>query len=84
MSEANIDLIYDVVDAMLRDGRFDLVDGMLMEVNLQGDADTLLAYLTVTLPAKSKLDQRAHFFACVEQELKLRGEWRETLLAGLE
>ncbi len=82
--EVNIDPIYDIIDAMLRDGKFDLVDAMLSQVDMSGDVDVLLAYLTATFSAKSKLHNRASLFHRVEQVLKERDEWRETLLTGLE
>jgi hypothetical protein len=83
-TEADIDFIYNTVDLMLRDGRFDLVDELLRQVDVKNKVDVLLAYLTLTLPAKSKLLQRASFFERVKQELTQRGEYREALLTGLE
>jgi hypothetical protein len=47
----DIDLIYDIVDLMLRDGRFDLVDALLTQVDIKNvSIDVLLAYLTTTFP----------------------------------
>jgi hypothetical protein len=83
--DAALDLVYMQVDALLKDGRFDLVDSILKNTEIERlGTDLLLALLTTTLPARDKLVERGTFFERTERLLKRRGKWRPTLLAGLE
>ena len=44
----------------------------------------LLALLTSTLPARSRLPYRPTFFSMVEKHLKSTNQWEDGLLTGLE
>lgn len=74
-----IDLIYDQVNDMLVTGNFAAVNDLLDNAHVHNSSiDMLLALLTVTLPAKSKLTARESFFQYVKK-------WSsETDLSGLE
>ena len=85
----DIDLVYDHIDKYLSNGDFYLIDFILDAIRLYGDLrdiciDVLLAYLTATLPAKSKLSSRSKFFEDVKQVLIEREEYDNKILAGLE
>jgi len=83
--DAALDIIYDYVDKQLKTQRFYDIDQILTNVKvIEQSADILLALLTATLPARSKLSERAKFFSEVEEALKQRGEWENDLLVGLE
>lgn len=58
-----IDLIYDYIDDRLLDGNFAHVDFVLEDIDM-GRLPTVLhlSFLTVTLAAKSKLNNRTRFF----------------------
>lgn len=82
-----LDRIYDWFDDHLRNQRYGAVNRALISACRRAEsyhADVLIAYLTVTLPARSKLPSRRYFFRGVEAELKRRGEWEPGLLDGLE
>jgi hypothetical protein len=53
-----IDLIYDLFDDMMLAGKMDAVDMLLRHWRLDDDIDSILAILTITLPAKTKLPSR--------------------------
>jgi hypothetical protein len=78
-----IDPIYDIIDAYMRYGKFDTINDWLRVIPKCTTTNHLLAYLTATLPAKSKLPYRPIFFKMVEEEIKRRGEWENNLLQGL-
>ncbi len=83
--DAALDLIYDQVDEMLKAGKFDQVNQLLSTVEANSlSLDLLLGLLTVTLPARCRLPARSRLFREAETVLKLRGEWEEGLLTGLE
>ena len=83
--DAALDVLYDRVDDLLKAKQFALVDDLLRQANVTSlSTDMLLGFLTVTLPAKSKLAARDKFFADAEASIKTRGEWENSLLAGLE
>lgn len=84
-TDTALDLIYDSVDELLHGARFALCDSVLQETDAsQCSIDVLLALLTATLPAKSRLATRAQFFQRVENSLRERGEYVADVLAGLE
>jgi hypothetical protein len=81
-----IDEIYDWVDERLRFDEFDIVNQWLKDINIKNcDIDFLLAALTITLAARSKLDYRIEFYQNVFCDLLNRQSLKETeeLLAGL-
>jgi len=84
-TDASLDIIYDRIDEMLLAGEFDQVDRLLVDTSPNTlSVDLLLGVLTVTLPARKRLANRAAFFALVEQTLRERGALKESLLVGLE
>lgn len=84
-SESALDLIYETIDEMLRSGRFAWCDAMLNEVDVdECSLDVLLALLTATSPAASKLSTRASFYSRVKVSLQERGVLEPGLLDGLE
>lgn len=62
--------IYDMYDGWFRAGEFGLADQCLANQQaLREPVDFLLAHLTATLPAKSKLPSRAAFVARCKEYL---------------
>lgn len=84
-TDAALDLLYDAVDDLLRRGNFDRIDELLQDVATSDlSLNVLLGLLTATLPARSRLRSRTEFFQRVDETLRIRGEWEEGLLVGLE
>lgn len=82
--ERALDIIYDYVDDLARQARFDECDLVLASAEPELlSTDLLLAMLTATLPWKSRLRRRHHFFQSVQATLSARGESEEGVLAGL-
>jgi hypothetical protein len=83
--EPALDLIYDAADHMMRKGEFAQLDSVLANVRVSDlSVDILLAILTATLPAKSRLPSRTRFFNEIEKSLRDRDEYEDGLLTGLE
>ena len=79
-----LDLIYDQIDALCLQEKFEAVDKIISGLNLkQLSIEAMLAYLTATYPAKYKLSTRAQFLMAIETEIKRRKRWSENLLIGL-
>ncbi|MBI3406914.1 MAG: hypothetical protein HY040_00975 [Planctomycetes bacterium] len=84
-SDASLDLIYDEIDELLRAQRFADIDEILREAAVPNcSTDVLLAILTATAPAKSRLAARSDFFQQVKSVLDTRDEKEPGLLDGLE
>lgn len=88
MSSRNklMDGIQDRFDAMFRNGDFDVADAHVCfaaGITWMLTTDVMLAILTATLPAKSKLPSRRLFREHAEQVIRERGEWEDGLLDGL-
>ena len=84
-TDAALDLIFSQVDELLVAGDYQRVDVLLASVPANElSMDLLLGLLAVTLPARSRLTQRATFYSTVEMVLRERGHLKEGLLAGLE
>ncbi len=84
-TDAALDLLYDGADKLLADGKFNEVDSFLESASAEAySLDLLLGLLTVTLPARSKLEFRPTFFDRVKDTLVGRGEYEVGLLAGLK
>lgn len=84
-TDAALDLLYDSVDATIRQGRFAELDALLVGLcPADHSVDLLLGILTATLPARERLKSRKGFYRDVECTLTARGELDEGLLAGLE
>jgi hypothetical protein len=82
--DSAMDLVHDSIDELLRRGQFALCDSVLNEIDpAQYSADVLLALLTSTAPARSKLSTRRKFFRSVTKTLKERKEYERGLLDGL-
>jgi hypothetical protein len=80
-----IDLINDAIDELFRRGQFALCDYVLAETNpMNYSTDILLAILTATAAAKSRLEMRQRFFAASKKAIKARKEYELGLLDGLE
>jgi len=80
-----LDLIYDSVDELMRQGEFQQLDALLAGLPVaEMSVDVLLGYLTASLPARSRLPSRNALYAKTEQTLKERGELEAGLLHGLE
>jgi hypothetical protein len=58
--DKKLDAIYDLIDELMLSGNFDQIDKILSESKIN-DPDIMLAYLTVTLPAKDKLKSREDY-----------------------
>lgn len=62
-TDEKIDRIYDKIDRLLYEGKFDVVDKILGNVTTKYlNSDFLITFLTVTLPAKSKLLNRPRLY----------------------
>ncbi len=84
-TDAALDIIFDQIDETLLSGEFDRVDRILVEITPDDfSVELLLGLLTVTLPAKNRLCNRASFFKQVRHSLHERGETDEGLLVGLD
>jgi DNA-binding transcriptional MerR regulator len=80
-----LDSIYKGFNAALRNGDFDAIDLFFSGLKAnEYTTDLLLGILTATLPAKSRLKNRAGLFTRVKAEIQDRGEYEPGLLDGLE
>ena len=83
---AEIDKLYDAIDDAFVAGQFNMVDLFLEYIDAsQFIPEILVAILTITLPAKDKLNNRALFFRQVKSILEI-GDKKdaEQTLHGLE
>lgn len=79
-----LDEVYDVVDNMILKSDFSALNSLIEELVVKElSADKMLGFLTATLSVKSKLPARIKFFDDIKQELTIRGEYEEGILAGL-
>ena len=79
------DIIYGAMDNLFRAKDFALADLLVMTTPVHSlSSDELIALLTATLPARSKLTARRDLYVQVAEELKERGDWEDGLLDGLE
>ena len=79
-TDKQLDAIYNDIDDLLLGGNFQEVDVILSKIPEDAEIDILLAYLTITFAAKSKLKNRAAFYSMVE---RLHGS-DPLLLSGLQ
>lgn len=73
-TERRLDEIYDLVEVYIRDDRIGEIDDILSRMVVrETPVDELLAWLTATLPIKSKLEQRDKVYdqACFVYGAKL-------------
>lgn len=85
--DKDIDHIYDWTDQHFLNGDFAVVDLWISYIDVTHpmmSVDKMLAILSATLSAKSKLLKRPYLYLAVEEELKKRNEKVEELLAGLQ
>ena len=83
-TDQELDEITNLVDSLLTNGRFDLVNTILGSISVDlAKTDVLLTYLTVTLPAKTKLPNRGEFWNKCHAVFVERG-FGENLWMGLE
>jgi len=79
-----LDLLYDEIDDFLTESKFDELNQLLANVRVESlSIHLLLGLLTATLPARSKLSAREELRTRVEIDLRQRGIYRDSLLAGL-
>ena len=85
--DAALDVIYETVDDLLRNRQYHSVDIMLDTVAIESDSyndDSLIGFLTVTMPARNHLVARPRLYNAVEGTLKRRGTFEASLsLSGL-
>ena len=84
-TDAALDLIYDSVDELMKNGAYPRLDAVLKGMQVPNlSVDVLLGVLTATLPAKNRLTSRPSLFLAVEKTLRDRDQYEEGLLTGLE
>lgn len=74
-----IDLIFNVFDDLMREGKFETIDILLELILNQPNVDDYLSLLTITIPAKNKLSARKRMLSsyidlCKSENLK-EGMW---------
>ena len=68
--EITTDILFEQIDTLLTEGRFDLVDQILEGIDIEWMLDDLLVgYLSITLAASHELKERAVFYEKVEAKL---------------
>jgi hypothetical protein len=83
--DSALDHIFDQADSLLLAGEFTALNEVIAGLDAERlSIDVLLAVLTISLPAKSKLPARSGFYCAVERLLRERGEFRDGLLSGLQ
>lgn len=85
--DKELDMIYDGIDCLLKDGQFSFIDWILKRWDIDlGTTHDLLSLLTTTLPAKSKLTWRPRFYRGVKRVFTSRYGIKkaEELLQGLD
>lgn len=81
-----LDMIYDFMDDLCWESKFDIIDNILEYVSNNFKiypTDTIIAFLIKTYPVKSKIIQYSAFKDLSEKELRTRSDWTENLLSGL-
>lgn len=84
--DAVLDVIFDQFDRLLTDGNFLEADRLLNEATQHCSTlstDVMIAFLTITCAAATRLPSRSAFFQAVQAELHNRGETDEKILQGL-
>ena len=83
--DIRLDKIYSQVDKLMWASAWDEISDLMDCETLQDQhIDAMLAYLTSSLPAKSKIPGRPAYFKAVEKELERRGRLTPGILGGLE
>lgn len=83
---AAISALFSAVDKAFSDGRFEEIDALLPQIDLEKlDSTLLVGVLSITLSAKDKLTNRPALFDAVAARIwKLRPEAYQNLLVGLK
>lgn len=82
--DAELVRLFERYDELFYADKFSEVDAELASIQVRSVSTAMLiGYLTATLPAKSKLPNRAAFYSKVSDELAVRGETDPRLLSGL-
>lgn len=77
--------IYCEADSLMRNREVGKINQRIEEiVHQEPDTDVLLAWLTATLPIKTKLTARPSLFKLAKRLIKQRGEWERGILSGLK
>lgn len=80
-----LDLLFDHIDSMLWQSEFDIISSCLDALDIKAfSVVMLLALLTTTKPAKSKIKSRSSFYERVNNEIEDRKEMEPYLLDGLK
>lgn len=77
--DCDIDSIYDIVDGMMKLNLINELDCFLLNYDRESSIDVLIALLTASLPAASRLKNRKH----IADKVKLHKNYQEGLLKGL-
>lgn len=82
---AAVDILFRNIDTLLRNGQFDVCDGLIKGIDLQRlDTNLIVALLSITLPAADKLPYRPSLFtACFERLSALAPDRVERLVRDL-
>lgn len=84
ISDEVLDSVFEEIDEMLLDGKFDDADRMLSEFDPETlGIERVLVVLTATLPAKRRLPNRKRFFRRSYQAFSHRKDV-ELMFIGLE
>jgi hypothetical protein len=84
-TDAGLDIVYDAVDELLRNGEFDELNQHLAALAVaKYSTDILIGLLTATLPARRRLSARPSLLTAVEATIRERGEYGEGILTGLD
>jgi len=77
--------IYEYAEKLMTAGELNKLNEHLVLLDIDKlTIDQLIAWLTATLPVRSKLPYRRRLFREVKMEIKIRNKWEKGLLAGLE
>lgn len=83
--DRELDVIFEITDLAFRKGCFSLVDLFLASPAMGTQStEILVGWMTATLPAASKLNNRKSFFNDAKRAIERRGENDPGLLDGLE
>ena len=83
-TDSALDLLYDSIDGMIRNGKLRELDSILAMIREDDfSVDMLLGFLTATLPARNRLGSRKDLVKRVARSIRHRGEWEDGLLTGL-
>lgn len=65
IEDEEIDQIYEKIDSLMKEGRFDIIEEMIqtaIDNHQTFDRGVLMTLLCITVPAKSKLDNRSKLY----------------------